>query len=66
MGDMEGNGYAGSRDIRPTNVRHILQLRQIENYEGLTGWAIGLDRAYPYRAYTLDGPPRLVIDLFVT
>ena len=31
MGDMEGNGYAGSRDIRPTNVRHILQLRQIEN-----------------------------------
>ncbi len=66
MGDMEGHGYAGSHDIRPTNVSHIRQLLQIENYEGMTNWAIGLDRAYPYSAFTLDGPPRLVIDLFVS
>src|SRR4029450_6822473 len=44
MPSMEGDGHAGRRDFSPTNVSHIREVRQIENFEGMTAWAIGLDR----------------------
>lgn len=66
MGDMEGRGYAGPRDVRPTNVTHVLQLLQLENFEGMTAWAIGLDARYRYVVTELDAPPRIVIDLQLT
>lgn len=66
MPSMEGEGYAGPTVIRPTNVMHIRELRQVENFEGMTAWAIGLDGRYPYVVAVLDGPPRLVIDILVS
>ena len=63
MPDMEGNGYDGSTDITPTNVSHVLQLRQTENYEGVTIWSIGLDGERPFTVTVMDAPARLVIDI---
>ena len=63
MPDMEGNGWAGPTDITPTNVEHILELRQVENFEGMHQWAIGLDAERPFDVVFLDSPPRIVIDI---
>ena len=64
MGNMAGVGYRGPYDIAPTNLSHLRQLLLIENFEGQSAWAIGVDAVYPYSVFTLDAPPRLVIDLF--
>lgn len=63
MQDMEGNGYPGPSQVFPTNVSHILELRNTENWEGVTLWAIGLDSKRPFTVSVLTGPPRLVIDV---
>ena len=63
MTNMEGVGYHGPTRITPTNVEHIKELVMLGNYESVTTWAIGLDSQRPFRVTTLDGPPRLVIDI---
>jgi len=63
MPDMQGNGYSGPKTITPTNVTSIKQLVQIENFEGMTQWAIGLDAKRPFTVTTLADPNRLVIDI---
>ncbi|MDP2290602.1 MAG: hypothetical protein Q8M22_05395 [Actinomycetota bacterium] len=65
MPDMEGNGYDGPLQIFPTTVDHIVELRQTENFEGITHWAIGLDDEYPFTVTELSSPARLVIDFQV-
>jgi hypothetical protein len=65
MPSMEGEGYAGPTDIVPTDVAHIVEMRQTSNFEGVTTWAIGLDAKYPFTVTVPDGPPRLVIQLQV-
>ena len=63
MPDMEGNGWAGPTQLTPTNVEHVLELRQVENFEGMHQWAIGLDEERPFDVMFLDSPPRVVIDI---
>lgn len=63
MTNMEGEGYQGPTRIAPTNVSHIKELVMLGNFESVTLWAIGLDRQRPFEVTTLDGPPRLVIDI---
>ena len=63
MPSMEGEGYAGPTDFRPTNVTRIEQVRQIENFEGMTAWAIGLDRERDFEVTFLDDPARIVVDI---
>ncbi|HEX9259069.1 MAG TPA: hypothetical protein VF855_05980, partial [Acidimicrobiales bacterium] len=63
MPDMSGNGYKGPTDITPVNVKAIKQMVQIENFEGLTQWAIGLDAKRSFKVSTLTAPDRLVIDI---
>jgi hypothetical protein len=63
MQNMEYEGYAGPHDIFPTNVSHILELRLVENNEGVTRWAIGIDRKRAFTVTQLVDPPRLVIDV---
>ena len=65
MPDMEGNGYDGPTQIFPANVEHILELRQTENFEGVTIWSIGLDAGYPFTVEVFDDPVRLVIGIDV-
>jgi hypothetical protein len=63
MPDTEGNGYQGPREFVPTNVVNILELQQIENFEGMNAWAIGLDRQRDFTVSTLADPVRIVIDI---
>jgi hypothetical protein len=65
MPSMEGEGYAGPTDFRPTNVSHILELRQVENFEGMTAWAIGLDRERDFEVSFLESPARIVVDIAI-
>jgi hypothetical protein len=55
-------GYSGPSQIFPANVDHIQELRLIENFEGTTTWAIGLDDELPFRVIELSNPPRLLIE----
>lgn len=63
MPDMEGNGYAGPSTIDPTNVTTITELVQLENFEGMFQWAVGLDRQHDFTVDWLTDPPRLVVDI---
>jgi hypothetical protein len=56
-------GYGGPSQIFPANVDHIQELRLIENFEGMTTWAIGLDGKLPFRVLEFGSPDRLVIEL---
>jgi hypothetical protein len=63
MPSMEGDGYDGPTQFAPSNVSHIVEVRQIENFEGMTAWAIGLDRERDFSAYFLESPARIVVDI---
>ncbi|MEO5723174.1 MAG: hypothetical protein ABIQ39_01100 [Ilumatobacteraceae bacterium] len=63
MRDTTGEGYQGPHDVFPTNVSSLRELRLIENHEGVTIWAIGIDRQRPFDVSVLPSPPRLVIDV---
>lgn len=63
MPNPDGDGYDGPREIVPVNVETILELKQIENFEGMTMWAIGLDRERQFTVETLENPLRLVVDI---
>ncbi len=63
MGEPLSGVDPGPTQIFPTNVRKIKELRLVENFEGMHQWAVGLDRARPFRVFTLANPARLVIDI---
>jgi hypothetical protein len=44
-------------------VSHIKELVMLGNFESVTTWAIGVDQQRSFGVFTLDSPPRLVIDL---
>jgi len=41
----------------------VTEVVRTGDFEAVLEWIIGLDGERPFRAYTLDGPPRLVIDV---
>ena len=63
MTTTEGEGYQGPSVITPTNVDHVIELRMVENFEGMCAWAIGLDQRRPFTVTTVTDPPRIVIDV---
>lgn len=65
MPNMEYVGYDGPTQFVPDNVTHLLELRQVYNWEGYSTWAVGLDRERPFRVFTLTQPSRLVVDIGV-
>ena len=66
MPNMDGDGYAGPDQLFPTNVAHVLELRETENFEGVSIWSIGLDAQYPFTVNVLHSPERLVIDIRIS
>jgi hypothetical protein len=60
---MEGAGYSGPTEFVPGNVRSILEVELIENFEGQSAWAIGLDQERDFRVFPLFDPVRIVIDI---
>jgi hypothetical protein len=53
--------YGGPTDIK-TSYPVVLELRQLQDFEGTVQWAIGLSQLPCYRMAFLDKPTRLVID----
>jgi len=56
-------GYTGARDVTPTNVTVIQQYRLVEDFEGQSTWALGLDRVRNFTVTVLADPARLVVDI---
>ncbi len=58
----EHTAYNGSTDIKPGDSM-LLELRQVEDFEGTVQWGFGLSKTACYRAFYLTNPARLVIDI---
>jgi hypothetical protein len=56
-------GYTGARDVVPTNVTVIEEYRLVEDFEGQSTWALGIDGARNFAVTVLSNPPRLVVDI---
>jgi hypothetical protein len=54
--------YTGPESIHPAGLSHVLEIRRIEDFEGVLRWVIGLDEMQPFTVATLDGPPRVFLD----
>jgi hypothetical protein len=61
-GSDEHTAYTGSTDIK-TAYSVLLELRQVEDFEGTVQWGLGLSKTACYRAFYLTNPARLVIDI---
>lgn len=58
----EHTAYSGSTDIK-AGYSVLLELRQVEDFEGTVQWGLGLSKSACYRAFFLTNPARLVIDI---
>jgi hypothetical protein len=58
----EHTAYSGSIDIK-TGYTVLVELRQVEDFEGTVQWALGLSKTACYREFFLTNPARLVIDI---
>lgn len=56
--------YSKSRDI-VTGYSTLVEVRQVEDFEGVVQLAIGINGDPCYRAFYLGSPTRLVIDIQV-
>jgi hypothetical protein len=54
--------YSGSRDIK-TGYATLVEVRTVEDFEGVVQLALGVSGATCYRAFILTNPTRLVIDI---
>jgi len=61
----EHTAYSGSIDIKP-GYSVLVELRQVEDFEGTVQWGFGLSTNACYRAFFLTNPTRLVIDVQTT
>jgi hypothetical protein len=58
----EHTAYSGSIDVKP-GYPVLVELRQVEDFEGTVQWGLGLSKSACYRAFYLTNPARLVIDI---
>jgi hypothetical protein len=54
--------YSGSRDLK-TGYVALVEVRQVEDFEGVVQLALGVSGATCYRAFVLTNPDRMVIDI---
>jgi hypothetical protein len=54
--------YSGSTDIK-TGYTTLVEVRQVEDFEGVVQLALGVSGPTCYRAFILTNPTRLVIDI---
>jgi hypothetical protein len=55
--------YTGPTDLRPAGTANLEEARQMGDFEGVVTWGLGLARPSCFRAFTLSGPSRLVVDV---
>ena len=65
VGADEHTQYTGPTDYK-TNYPVMLEAQQVQDFEGVVQWGIGLSHSACYRAFLLQGPNRLVIDFATT
>ncbi len=58
----EHTDYGGPLDYK-TGYPVLLEVRQVQDFEGTVQWGFGLSKAACYRAFFLTNPIRLVIDI---
>ena len=56
------SSYSGSLDI-VTGYATMVEVRRLEDFEGVVQLGIGINGAACYRAFWLSNPDRLVIDI---
>ena len=66
--DIEGNAeqiYRGPLRLvgEDAGARMVVDAVRTGDFEAVVTWVAGLTRRTPFRVFTLDGPPRLVIDI---
>jgi hypothetical protein len=54
--------YKGSIDLK-TGYATLVEVREVEDFEGVVQLALGVSVATCYRAFILTNPTRLVIDI---
>jgi hypothetical protein len=55
--------YTGPMQVQPAGTRAVTEVAQLEDFEAVLSWAVGVNAEIPFRVSTLTSPPRLVIDL---
>jgi hypothetical protein len=58
----EHTAYNGPTVFKPA-YSVLLELRQVQDFEGTVQWGIGLSKSARYGIFTLASPHRLVIDI---
>lgn len=58
----EHTAYSGATDFK-TGYPALVEARQVQDFEGVVQWALGLSKSACYRAFFLTNPARLVIDI---
>lgn len=56
--------FKGPDDIVTKGYEALREARNLYAYEGQTQIGLGLDRKRPFKAFWMDGPPRLVVDVY--
>jgi hypothetical protein len=59
----DGLGYDGPNELLPPSPSVIQELRLIEDFEGQSTWAIGVDTRRDFAVSVLADPSRLVVDI---
>ena len=54
--------YTGLHDFRP-GLAEVAEVVERGDFEGVLSWIVGLQTSACWHAFTLAGPPRLVIDV---
>jgi hypothetical protein len=54
--------YSGSTDLKPGYIG-IVEVREVQDFEGVVQWAMGLSKPACYTATILTNPTRLVVDI---
>lgn len=60
----EHTAYSGPTDLK-TGYTALLEARQVQDFEGVVQWGLGLSKSACYRAFYLTSPTRLVVDIQV-
>lgn len=55
--------FTGDTDIFHTEYKVLKEARQTQDFEGTVSWGLGISQPVCMRAFTLDNPARLIVDL---
>jgi hypothetical protein len=57
-----GEPYTGPSELKP-GLPNLVEAELTGDFEAVLTWALGVNQEADFRVLTLDGPPRLVVDV---